>query len=53
MVLAIVQALCDADLATQDNQLEAATGSLKRGIKYSGQLHLGINFRMNTGLAHL
>ena len=44
MVVAIVQALCDADLATQDNQLEAATGSLKRGIKYSGELHLGEQF---------
>ena len=44
MVVAIVQALCDADLATQDNQLEAATGSLKRGIKYSGQLILGRQF---------
>ena len=42
--MAIVQALCDADLATQDNQLEAATGSLKLGIKYSGQLHLGEQF---------
>ena len=44
MVVAIVQALCDADLATQDNQLKAATDSLKRGIKYSGQLHLGEQF---------
>ena len=41
MVIAIVQALCDADTAVQDTQLAAATGSLKRGIKYAGQLHLG------------
>ena len=39
-----MQALCDADLATQDNHLETATGNLKRGIKYSGQLHPGEQF---------
>ena len=40
MVMVIVQALCDADLAAQDTQLAAATGSLKRGLKYAGPLHL-------------
>ena len=40
MVMAIVLALCDVDLAAQDTHLTAATDSLKRSIKYAGQLHL-------------
>lgn len=53
MEMAIVQALCDSDLAAQDMKLAEATGSLKRGIKYSGQMHLAEEFPQNTRVATL
>ena len=53
MVMAIVLALCDADLAAQDTHLTAATGSLKRSIKYAGQLHLGEQFPHEQRVATL
>ncbi|RQM17332.1 hypothetical protein DD237_001114 [Peronospora effusa] len=53
MAMAIVQALCYTDLAAQDTQLAAATGSLKRGIKHAGQLHLGKQFPHDTRIATL
>ena len=43
----------DADLATQDTHLAAATGSLKRSIKYAGQLHLGEQFPHEQRVATL
>ena len=53
MVMVIVLALCDADLAAQDTHLTAATGSLKRSIKYAGQLHLGEQFPHEQRVATL
>ncbi|TDH65459.1 hypothetical protein CCR75_006759 [Bremia lactucae] len=55
MAIAIVQALCDADvaaedtlLAAEDTLLAAAAGSLKTGIKHAGQLHPGEQFPHDT-----
>ena len=53
MMMTIVLALCDADLAAQDTHLTAATGSLKRSIKYAGQLHLGEQFPHEQRVATL
>ncbi|TDH69571.1 hypothetical protein CCR75_002558 [Bremia lactucae] len=38
MVMATVQALSDIDLSSAELTLSAETDSLKRGIKYTGQL---------------
>ena len=44
MIMVIVQALCDADLTAPNNQLASAADSLRLGILYAGQLHIGEKF---------
>jgi hypothetical protein len=53
MAMAIVQALSDSALTEQDTKLAKATGSLKRGIKHAGQLHLAEQFPHGTRVATL